>query len=55
VLFAVAQDVFGGAVGEVVSVLDADNRSDALGLGELADTDFGQADVADLPLFLEKP
>lgn len=49
VLFAVAQDVFGGAVGEVVTVLDADDRGDGLGFGELTGTDFGQADVADLP------
>jgi hypothetical protein len=53
--FAVAQDVPGGAVGEVVAVLDADDRRDGLGFGELADADFGQADMADLPLVLEQP
>lgn len=49
-----AQDIFRGAIGDVVAVMYADDRGDPAGFGELADGDFGQADMADFPLLLKE-
>ena len=51
--FAVFEDVFVGAVGEVVLVLDADDIDDFAGLFDFRDFDFAEADVADLALLLK--
>src|SRR4029453_5899032 len=50
---AVLEYVLGGAIGEVVAVLDAHDRCDLLGLGELVDGDFREADVPDFSLVLK--
>ncbi len=47
---AEVEDVLGGAVGEVVEVLDADDRHDRPGGLELVDGDLREADVCHLPL-----
>ena len=53
-VLAVPEQVLGRAVGEVVAVLDAGDRGDLLGLGELADADLGQAHVPHFSLVLKQ-
>ena len=52
-LLAEPEHVLGGAVADVVVVLDRDDRHDLLGALDLLDVDVGEADVADLALVLE--
>ena len=52
VLLAEVDGGFGGSVGEVVAVLDADDGDDLLGGFDLLPGDFGETDVADLALLL---
>jgi hypothetical protein len=52
--FGVFEQPLGGAVGEVVPVLNGDDGGDPLRFLELLDREFGQLDVADLPLVLEQ-
>src|SRR5512132_99152 len=47
------ENPFGMAVGDVVSILDADDRDGLACLGHLPRVDVGEADVPDLPLLLE--
>ena len=49
-LLACPQDLLGLAVGDVVAVLDGDDRDDLLRAFELLGVDVGETDVADLLL-----
>jgi hypothetical protein len=52
-LGAFAQDVLGGAIDDVVTVLDGDDRDDLLGALKILEANVGEADVTDLALLLE--